>query len=218
MLGHDWTHSGVAGLYNKIAHNGYRFVYLSARAIGQAGITRSYLRQVVQDSNLKLPDGPILVSPSSLLHAFHQEVIINKPENFKIQCLADVCSLFLNEKCPLFAGFGNKENDVFAYETAGIALHRIFTIKPSGQVRNEFNKIRTTTYAELERMVDHIFPCLHISNENDLSPLIDQTVESDVSKDSINIDYSAFSQFNYWQNLDYDVSFGLPDSTIGNDK
>ncbi|CAH8460315.1 unnamed protein product [Schistosoma turkestanicum] len=108
MLGRDWTHPGVARLYNRIQNNGYQFLYLSARAIGQAGITRSYLRQVVQDSASRLPDGPILLSPNSLLHAFHQEVIINKPELFKTKCLQDVCSLFPKGSSPLYAGFGNK--------------------------------------------------------------------------------------------------------------
>ena len=34
-IGRDWSQQGVTGLFNKIRRNGYRFVYLSARAIGQ---------------------------------------------------------------------------------------------------------------------------------------------------------------------------------------
>ncbi|CAH8472696.1 unnamed protein product [Schistosoma intercalatum] len=36
MVGRDWTHSGVARLYNRVKNNGYQFLYLSARALGQA--------------------------------------------------------------------------------------------------------------------------------------------------------------------------------------
>lgn len=70
-LGRDWAQSGVANLYTKIYENGYRFVYLSARAIGQAGATRSYLQNVRQ-GDLCLPDGPLLLSPTSLISAFHR--------------------------------------------------------------------------------------------------------------------------------------------------
>ncbi|TNN11435.1 Phosphatidate phosphatase LPIN3 isoform 1 [Schistosoma japonicum] len=160
MLGHDWTHPGVARLYNRVHNNGYQFLYLSARALGQAGITRSYLRQVIQDSTFRLPDGPILLSPNSLLHAFHQEVIINKPELFKTKCLQDVCKLFPEGSSPLYAGFGNKVNDVFAYQKAGIELCRIFTVNPRGEVRNEYQCLRNTTYQELGDLVDLHFPPL----------------------------------------------------------
>ncbi|KOB73842.1 Lipin-3 [Operophtera brumata] len=41
-----------------------------------------------------LPDGPLLLNPTSLLRAFHREVIEKKPEEFKIQCLADIKALY----------------------------------------------------------------------------------------------------------------------------
>ncbi|TPP61231.1 Phosphatidate phosphatase LPIN3, partial [Fasciola gigantica] len=157
LLGHDWTHDGVARLYSQISSNGYRFIYLSARALGQAGITRSYLRQVVQ-GDFRLPDGPVLLSPNSLLHALHQEVIEKKPENFKIKCLRDVTALFPETCHPLYAGFGNKNNDVFAYEQAGIERCRIFTVNPRGELRNEYNSVRNTSYRELHDSVEFIFP------------------------------------------------------------
>lgn len=34
ILGKDWAQSGVAQLFTKIKNNGYNFLYLSARAIG----------------------------------------------------------------------------------------------------------------------------------------------------------------------------------------
>ncbi len=71
IVGQDWAQSGVAQLFTKIKNNGYRILYLSARAIGQAHITREYLRSVRQ-GDLSLPDGPLLLNPTSLLSAFHR--------------------------------------------------------------------------------------------------------------------------------------------------
>jgi len=39
-FGNDWSHDGVADLFNKITDRGYQILYLSARAIGQADLTR----------------------------------------------------------------------------------------------------------------------------------------------------------------------------------
>ena len=73
IVGQDWAQSGVAQLFTKIKNNGYRILYLSARAIGQAHVTREYLRSVRQ-GDLSLPDGPLLLNPTSLLSAFHRYV------------------------------------------------------------------------------------------------------------------------------------------------
>lgn len=66
-----WSQVGIANLYTLINQNGYKFIYLSARAIGQAKITRDYLRSVKQGEYL-LPDGPLLLCPSSLRNAFQK--------------------------------------------------------------------------------------------------------------------------------------------------
>jgi len=71
MIGSDWSQAGIAQLYQMILRNGYKFLYLSARAIGQSQQTRDYLRSVKQNKT-KLPDGPLLLSPSSLISAFHK--------------------------------------------------------------------------------------------------------------------------------------------------
>jgi len=71
MIGSDWSQAGIAQLYQMIHRNGYKFLYLSARAIGQSQLTRDYLRNVKQN-NTRLPDGPLLLSPSSLMSAFHK--------------------------------------------------------------------------------------------------------------------------------------------------
>ena len=72
-IGKDWAQIGVTKLYSNIENNGYKFLYLSARAIGQAKVTRDYLRALRQD-DIGLPDGPLLLSPTSLFSALHRFV------------------------------------------------------------------------------------------------------------------------------------------------
>jgi phosphatidate phosphatase LPIN len=38
IVGKDWAQSGVAKLFTKIKENGYKLLYLSARAIGQLNL------------------------------------------------------------------------------------------------------------------------------------------------------------------------------------
>lgn len=108
MVGKDWAQIGVAQLFSKIEENGYKMLYLSARAIGQSRATREYLRSIRQ-GDVQLPDGPLLLNPTSLISAFHREVIERKPEQFKIECLSDIKNLF-TDKNPFYAGYGNRIN------------------------------------------------------------------------------------------------------------
>ena len=70
--------------YGKIDENGYKIMYLSARAIGQSSTTKEYLQSVKQ-GDIFLPDGPVFLNPDSLIHAFKREVIDRNPEEFKIR-------------------------------------------------------------------------------------------------------------------------------------
>ena len=110
VIGNDWAQSGVAQLFTKIRNNGYQIMYLSARAIGQASITKDYL-QSVRQGDVCLPDGPLFLNPDSLYRAFRREVIdrysqkrniqilsvlnVRNPEEFKIRCLKDIQTLFI---------------------------------------------------------------------------------------------------------------------------
>nr|XP_054761156.1 phosphatidate phosphatase LPIN2-like [Lytechinus pictus] len=160
VLGKDWTHIGVAQLYSNIKLNGYSFLYLSSRAIGQARLTKGYLNSIQQDK-ASLPDGPLLLNPSSLFQAFHSEVIIRKPEEFKIKCLKDIESLFPSGGKPFYAGYGNRINDTWAYRAVGIPVSRIFTINPQGKVTHEMTKTFQSSYPRMKDLVDHVFPLLH---------------------------------------------------------
>uniref|UniRef100_A0A3B4ANE5 LNS2/PITP domain-containing protein n=1 Tax=Periophthalmus magnuspinnatus TaxID=409849 RepID=A0A3B4ANE5_9GOBI len=138
-LGKDWTHQGIAKLYHSVHENGYKFLYCSARAIGMADMTRGYLHWV-NDRGTLLPQGPLMLSPSSLFSAFHREVIEKKPEKFKIECLTDIKNLFYPNTHPFYAAFGNRDNDVFAYKKVGVPVSRIFTVNPKGELILELAK------------------------------------------------------------------------------
>ncbi|XP_063616851.1 phosphatidate phosphatase LPIN3 isoform X1 [Cydia splendana] len=157
LVGKDWAQSGVAQLFTKIKNNGYQLLYLSARAIGQARVTREYLRSIRQGETC-LPDGPLLLNPTSLLRAFHREVIEKKPEEFKIQCLADIKALFPQGSNPFYAGYGNRVNDVCAYQAVGIPIVRIFTINYKGELKHELTQTFQSTYSHMSVLVDQVFP------------------------------------------------------------
>ncbi|XP_068118896.1 phosphatidate phosphatase LPIN3-like isoform X2 [Hyperolius riggenbachi] len=108
QLGKDWTQPGIVQLYNAIAMNDYKFLYCSARSVGLAEITKTFLERI-NDSGYYLPPGPLLLSPSSLFTALHREVIEKTPEHFKIACLSDICQLF-TDSSPFHAAFGNRPN------------------------------------------------------------------------------------------------------------
>ncbi|PNJ52325.1 LPIN1 isoform 12, partial [Pongo abelii] len=138
-LGKDWTHQGIAKLYHKVSQNGYKFLYCSARAIGMADMTRGYLHWVNERGTV-LPQGPLLLSPSSLFSALHREVIEKKPEKFKVQCLTDIKNLFFPNTEPFYAAFGNRPADVYSYKQVGVSLNRIFTVNPKGELVQEHAK------------------------------------------------------------------------------
>ena len=157
ILGKDWSQKGVTDLYSKIEANGYRFIYLSARAIGQSNPTRALLQKIKQ-RNISLPDGPLLLAPLSLFGAFHQEVIAKKPDAFKIRCLEEVKSIFPPGANPFFAGYGNRQTDVRSYEAIGISKSLIFIINSKGQLRHQQALSFQSSYTNLTEYVDFVYP------------------------------------------------------------
>lgn len=146
IVGKDWSHQGVAELMTNIEANGYKIVYLTARAIGQADATRDFLfglKQVGNSGNVTLPDGPVFLSPDRLFPSFKREVIDRKPYIFKIAALRDIRNLFPIYRNPLYAGFGNRDTDYRSYSHVGIPEGKIFIIDPKGVIHH-INK----TYAK----------------------------------------------------------------------
>lgn len=165
-IGGTWAHTGVAELYTRIKNNGYKMVYLSSRAIGQSHTTKQYLKSVAQDSK-QLPDGPVLLSPTSIITAFRREVIERRPEEFKIAALTDLKQLFPSGN-PFYAGFGNRNTDVVSYEAVAVPAARILIIDPSGKVKRSDSSGLALSYKSMATdTVDYMFPPLSVHVKDD---------------------------------------------------
>lgn len=192
-VGRDWSHVGVAGLYSEIAKRGYKFMYLTARPIGQAGQTRGFLRDVVQ-SGSRLPNGPVLMSPNRLVESFTREVIRRKPQEFKISALREVRSLFPPDHNPFHAGFGNRETDVISYRAVGLIPQRIFVVNT--QTELEVMNVRyesTASYSSLRELVDSVFP--------DIDGKVGRELVRNLTESA------AFNSWNYWKTPLPDIDF-----------
>lgn len=187
-LGRDWTHQGVAKLFSDIAANGYNFLYLTSRSVGQADTTRAYLDGVVQDG-YRLPKGPVILSPDRTIAALRREIYLRKPEIFKMACLRDIMALFVGHggaanthasaeaglhaqlpshnsygkgkgSSPFYAGFGNRLTDALSYRSVNIPSTRIFTINSNSEVSLDLLSLNKykTAYSSMREIVDHYFP------------------------------------------------------------
>ncbi|GMM36653.1 phosphatidate phosphatase [Saccharomycopsis crataegensis] len=169
MIGKDWTHPGVAKLFEDIASNGYNIMYLTARSVGLADTTRAYLDGIDQEG-VKLPVGPVILSPDRTMAALRREVILKKPEVFKITCLQDLRSLYGNiNKTPFYAGFGNRITDALSYRSVDIPSSKIFTINPDGDVHMELLELAgyKSSYIHINELVDHFFPPVRGDKKDD---------------------------------------------------
>ncbi|KAH9386024.1 phosphatidate phosphatase LPIN [Nematocida major] len=153
-IGKDWTHLGIAALYNKIVENGYKIMYLSSRPIGHIGLTKTYLERVEQDQQ-NLPAGPVILFPGRLLSAIYKEVV-QGPEEFKISVISEVKGLV--QKGRIYAGFGNKESDRLAYEMCEIDPGRIFIVNPLSEISTGRKGIVKLTHQGLYDIVEGVFP------------------------------------------------------------
>ncbi|KAG5416919.1 ned1 [Candida metapsilosis] len=173
LIGRDWTHPGVASLFQEINQNGYNILYLTARSVGQADSTRQYLTGVNQDG-IKLPNGPVILSPDRTFAALRREVVLKKPEVFKMACLSDIMHLFFegegtvldedDDQTPFYAGFGNRITDAISYRSVHIPSHRIFTINPDGEVHMELLELAgyKSSYLHIGELVDQFFPPIRV--------------------------------------------------------
>lgn len=185
VVGRDWSHVGVAGLYSEIAKHGYKFMYLTARPIGQASQTRGFLNSVIQ-GGARLPNGPVLMSPNRLVESFTREVIRRKPQEFKIQALREVRSLFAMEYNPFHAGFGNRETDVISYRAVGVIPHRIFVVNTSNElVVNSVRYESAASYNSLKELVNSVFP--------DIMGKVGRDVVGSVT------DGASYNDWNFWK-------------------
>ncbi|GAB4833696.1 hypothetical protein Ancab_031943 [Ancistrocladus abbreviatus] len=165
LVGRDWTQSGVARLFSAIKENGYQLLFLSARAIVQAYLTRNFLLNLKQDGKT-LPNGPVVISPDGLFPSLYREVIRRAPHEFKIACLEDIKALFPHDYNPFYAGFGNRDTDELSYRKIGIPKGKIFIINPKGEVAiNNRNDVKS--YTSLHTLVNDMFPPTSMVEQED---------------------------------------------------
>jgi len=156
LFGKDWSHDGVTDLFTNLYKNGYKIIYLTARAIGQSTMTKNYLNNLIQEQN-KLPPGPMLMSPDGLFSALKREVIQRKPHLLKIPLLTEIKNLFPKNINPFYAGFGNRDTDAIAYRYLDIPLNNIFIVDPNSDVI-QLGKEETTTYNDINNNLESYFP------------------------------------------------------------
>ncbi|KAF7458692.1 putative HAD superfamily protein [Cryptosporidium felis] len=198
IVGRDWSHQGVAELMTNIESNGYKIVYLTARAIGQADATRDFLfglKQMGNDGNVTLPDGPVFLSPDRLFPSFKREVIDRKPYIFKIAALRDIRNLFPVYRNPLYAGFGNRDTDYRSYSHVGIPEGKIFIIDPKGVIHH-INRTYAKTYETLSEIVEYMFPPL-ADSKSDLNR--DNCYFTEADDNQLDILDDQYNSFNYWR-------------------
>jgi phosphatidate phosphatase PAH1 len=159
-IGINWSHDDVIELIDKMAKNGYKIIYLTARAIFQSEATRKFLKNL-EKNGIKLPDGPIIMDPDGLFSSFKKGIIERKQHMIKILSLLEIKNMFdmdISNNNPIFyAGFGNKETDAIAYRYFGIPLTKIFIINHQSNVI-QLGEKEKTTYSKLIESFDQNFP------------------------------------------------------------
>ncbi|KAK8563647.1 hypothetical protein V6N13_006115 [Hibiscus sabdariffa] len=165
LVGRDWTQTGVAHLFSAIKENGYQLLFLSARAIVQAYLTRNFLLNLKQDGKA-LPTGPVVISPDGLFPSLYREVIRRTPHEFKIACLEDIRKLFPSDYNPFYAGFGNRDTDDLCYREIGIPTGKRFIINPKGEVVTS-HYMNTKSYTSLHTLVHDMFPPTSLFEQED---------------------------------------------------
>jgi len=139
-----------------ISDNGYNFVYLTSRTMAMSKHTKNYIKSISQD-NLKMPEGPCILSPDKLFFSFKREIIMKNPDVYKIAALRDIWNLFPRNSSPIVAGFGNAVTDAIAYRAVGVSLNKIFIINPKAEIICLGNDVKWS-YLKLLQYIDSVFP------------------------------------------------------------
>lgn len=183
-LGKDWVHEGVCSLYGRIARNGYRLLYLTARPASMAGSTSQFIANVKQQTSTSsgvdsdgqqrqtvpprfqtLPPGPVITAYNNTRNALLREVVLRRPEAFKIYILHLIGDAF-EPSMPFVCGFGNRVTDDLTYERLSVPKSRIFRINTGSRITTplllaqdeEFRVFRG--YSDMESHIDQLLPPL----------------------------------------------------------
>jgi phosphatidate phosphatase PAH1 len=159
-LGRDYTHAGIPSLFTKIVQRGYKLFYLTARPITDGQLTRKYIENVKQ-GDYKMPIAPVITTPNTTWSALAREVIIRKPETFKILILSFIKDLFAPSA--FVAGWGNRPTDCLSYTTVGIDPNMSFRVNSRGEIVVHNSKTYFSSHQNFESKLDklNLFPMFH---------------------------------------------------------
>ena len=94
-------------------------------------------------------------------------------------------------------GFGNRATDELSYLAVGVKASRIYTIDPQSQVRLLSHGVFRTTYEELHKMVDQIFPPIQSKTLTAVQVIDRSTPNNQPARD---LDSETFNDFTFWRN------------------
>jgi len=142
-IGKDYVHKDICESYANIYNNGYKLLYLTARPITMSSTTRYFIERLKQKSKNSdehlLPEGPVFTAYNSGGNALLREVILKRPDTFKVYMLDMILKTFVPElltateneradiiakKTPFYSGFGNRETDDKAMAQLAMPLER----------------------------------------------------------------------------------------------
>ena len=170
------VHRGICQLFTNMSNRRFsskkvRFVYLTARPIRLAPITRKFLSDMTQETKssnndtpdqqqkYSLPPGPLFCHPGTLASVLTMELIHKNTYDFKTGTILEQIYKPYQTLCPsssdnqdehnnpFIAGFGNKETDHKAYIDAGMKDEQIYIINKSGHIiqKSCSNILKSTT-------------------------------------------------------------------------
>ncbi|XP_072992572.1 phosphatidate phosphatase PAH2-like isoform X2 [Typha latifolia] len=157
LVGVDWSQTGVTHLFSAIKENGYQLLFLSARAISQAHLTRQFL------FNLKQPCIWVCRMAKRSLMAQLSYLLMDSFLHFTEKVIRE---LFPPDCNPFYAGFGNRDTDEISYLKVGIPIGKIFIINPKGEVAVN-RRVDTRSYTSLHALVNGMFPPTSSSEQED---------------------------------------------------
>ncbi|KAL9642146.1 hypothetical protein ABK040_007151 [Willaertia magna] len=182
-IGKNYVHPNICSTYSKIHNNGYKFLYLTARPITMVSHTRYFIENLKEVNSFtksvySLPPGPVITAYNSGTNALLREVILKRPDTFKVYILDVVLKVFCpaliyasndvkqeltdylskERDGPFFAGFGNRETDDCTMEQMYVNAKRIFRINTAGKIVANNNHDRFQGYLDFSHHLDTFFP------------------------------------------------------------
>ena len=151
-----WLKDSLLRLFDRIAKNGYHFIYLTSRPVSMVSLTKNYIAAASSDG-LGLPVGPVFCMPYSFSNALKSELLLKKQAKLKTALLREIQTVFSKPRENLFAGFGNQNSDYTAYTKVGIPKSRIFIVDEQERVKS-CSKFWNKTISDLLSDVDEMFP------------------------------------------------------------